>query len=315
MDLSTQTPVEIDTELARLYGQQIDAGLAYNRALDGVHYAADDQYHARYNSRSGWKMTSDEAIDAASQVANGETYKASQAQRALDSLNIAESKVAEISMAMAPLNAEFNRRRWTRAFLVQANNGHVHSSMGCSTCFDTTQYAWMFEYSGQDESEIVEAAGEKACTICYPSAPVDVLKRPTKMFGPDQIAAKVAREERAAAKVARDAKKIAKGLTADGSEFVVHYTEKNAGGHERDADGKSIYVRRDRARREFFKTEQSAVQWVVQNVTWNGWNTDEADGFRQVIEAVATKHGKSVEAVTEEILAKVAAKAKRDSRY
>src|SRR5699024_12010413 len=64
------------------------------------------------------------------------------------------------------------RGGWNRAFLVAGANGHVHSSTSCSTCHPTTQYAWMTDYSGADEDTIVADAGYRACTVCYPSAPV-----------------------------------------------------------------------------------------------------------------------------------------------
>ena len=315
MDLKTATPVEVDTVLYRLYREEGTAKHDVGVAHDSLHYAAGDKRErSKYAGLPMWKMTTEEALAAATEIAKGKYYDATQAQKAISQYNDAVVALDKVRDAMKPLNAEFRRRPWTRAFLVQNAGGHVHSSMSCSTCFPTTWYAWMVDYSGKDETEIVEAAGEAACTICYPSAPVDVLKRPTRMFGPDQIAAQAARDERAAAKAVRDAKKIAKGLTPDGSEFVVTYTEQHAPGWERDRDGKQVHVYRDRTRNEFFKTEQSAVQWVVQYALWNGWEDDKAEGFRQVIEAVATKHGKSVEQVTEEIKAKMVAKAKRDSR-
>ena len=53
---------------------------------------------------------------------------------------------------------------------------------------------------------------------CFSSAPVDVLKRPSKLEGPAQAAAREAAAERAAEKAARDAKKAEKAITnPDGS--------------------------------------------------------------------------------------------------
>lgn len=76
--------------------------------------------------------------------------------------------------------------RWTRAFLVDGSDGHVHSSMQCSSCYPTTQFVWLPQYSGADEREIVEAAGRSACTRCYPTAPVDVLSRPSTITNPNR---------------------------------------------------------------------------------------------------------------------------------
>ena len=315
MDLTTQTPVEIDTELYRLYRLESAARNKVESVADYLHYLVKDKKsRGKFSGMPFWEMTMDEVVVAATELAQQVHYNARQAQEHLDQFAAAQKVHHDVREAQVPLNAEYRRRPWSRAFLVQNTGGHVHSSMSCSTCFPTTEFAWMVAFSGKPESEIVEAAGEAACTVCYPSAPVDVLKRPTRMFGPDQIAAREAREKRAAEKAVRDAKKVEKGLTPDGSEFVVTYTEKGAPGWERNDSGQQVHVYRDRTRREFFKTEMAAVQWVVRYATWHGWDADEAEGFQQVIEAVAAKHGKTVDQVTEEIKAKMVAKVKRDNR-
>lgn len=149
-----------------------------------------------------------------------------------------EEKVAEYEAKIADLRKqkealreeskkyedEYERRgRWTRAFIVTNANGHVHSSMDCSTCRLTTQYAWLTEYSGKDEDEIVSDAGERACTVCYPSAPVEVRESATKIFTPQEKEAKRARAEREAKRAAREAKKAAGRISnPDGSPLVLH---------------------------------------------------------------------------------------------
>lgn len=69
--------------------------------------------------------------------------------------------------------AELSYDGWSRFFLVQASNGHIHRDMACSTCFPTTQYAWLPELSGLGEAAAVEEYGAILCSICYPSAPVE----------------------------------------------------------------------------------------------------------------------------------------------
>ena len=120
----------------------------------------------------------------------------------------------------APYDAEFRARGgWTRAFLVTNAGGHVHNTMRCSSCFATTQFAWLPEYSGDSEEIMVEDAGESCCTICFPSAPVDVLNRPSKIELPERKAARLEREK---AKAERDAKKLATGiLTPEGEEVRI----------------------------------------------------------------------------------------------
>lgn len=62
---------------------------------------------------------------------------------------------------------------WPRFFLVTSSNGHVHSSLWCSTTYPTTQWAWLPELSGLSEAEAVADQGSILCSICFPSAPVE----------------------------------------------------------------------------------------------------------------------------------------------
>ena len=52
-----------------------------------------------------------------------------------------------------------------------------------------------------------------------------------------------------------------------------------------------------RIRTERFKTEQAAIQWVVQYVCWGDDldTSDKALGYAQVVEAVAAKHGQTLD--------------------
>ena len=99
---------------------------------------------------------------------------------------------------------------WNRFYLVVSSQGHVHSSTHCSSCFDTTAFAWLTEYSGMGYPELVELAGERACTVCFPDAPVTDRE---SMLAPDVKS----REEKAAAAAAREAKRNA----ADAAKVVV----------------------------------------------------------------------------------------------
>lgn len=67
---------------------------------------------------------------------------------------------------------EENYTGWARYFLVTSSAGHVHSSMGCSTCNSRTTYAPVVALSESTEAEAVEMLGETLCTVCFPSAPV-----------------------------------------------------------------------------------------------------------------------------------------------
>lgn len=96
------------------------------------------------------------------------------------------------------LDAIAQAGRWSRFVLVPG--GHLHRGFYCPTLHSTTVTGLMPEYSGADEAEIVDLAGEVACTVCFPSAPVD---RPTRI--PSLVAEREAREAAAAEKAAKKA--------------------------------------------------------------------------------------------------------------
>lgn len=168
-NIHTATPVQIDTELAAAWAD-------YYREIDSA------ERYAKY-------------------AETNDTYaeKAAAHREAADAI---------IEGPIAILNAEFTRRGgWTRAYLVVNNGtGHVHSSTRCSTTYATTRFAWMIDYADHTQADIIAAAGERACTICYPDAPVDA--KGTKMFSADEITAQKNREAREAKRAAAEAAKI-----------------------------------------------------------------------------------------------------------
>lgn len=193
-DIATATPAQIDTRLADLVEAH---AIASDRADRYAKLAAKATF-----SRESYQEDADE-------------YAA-----------IAAGLEPEISA----LSAEFIfRGGWTRAFLAVTNGsgGHVHRTRQCSTCNNgqyATSFAWVTEFSGHDEDEIVAAAGERACTVCYPSAPVEVLNRPTSIFTADE-------KRKAEEKAAREAKKAAAAaatITDPVTGEVIYKTERAA---------------------------------------------------------------------------------------
>ena len=174
--LSTMTPVEIDTILAEIWGR-------INAVTDRIMDQQAKIRTAKKGLRMGYKHYADVIPAAEAKI---EALKA---------------EMAPIRAEAAPFEAEYASRPWTRAFLVTNNNGHVHKDMHCGTCFVTTQYAWMIDYSGKNEAEIVADAGCMACTVCFPSAPVETLALPTKMFASPEAKAKA--EKKAAAEASK----------------------------------------------------------------------------------------------------------------
>lgn len=204
------TPVQIDEMVQAVDDEQFRLQAAVSRAYDLVHTAVGD---SRRSARRGaqWSMTREEAYTAAAFATDDK------AALALGRLAQFRHQLELIDGIRGTLAEEFTRRGgWERAFLVEGPTGHVHRSRRCSTCNrgeSPTRFVWKTEYSGRTETEIVEAAGERACTTCYPSAPVDVLKRPTRMFGPNEIKAQAEREERRRRLEARSAAAAAKAIT------------------------------------------------------------------------------------------------------
>lgn len=169
-DLAKATPSEIDAELARLDFEYAKASNALHRLVKWIESLTDDGHRRELLSR----------------------------------MEAARRAIADCENAARPLDAEFKRRGgWTRAWLVLASGGHVHRTTECRTCFPTTKFAWLTQLSGQDEVKIVEQAGEAACTECYPSAPVDVRNRPSRIRTPEQLAREVEKAERAKIKAAK----------------------------------------------------------------------------------------------------------------
>ena len=91
-----------------------------------------------------------------------------------------EAEIVEAEAALAWCRAvieageEVYRERgtWKRYYLVVSSIGHVHRERHCPSCYYSTEYAWLTELSDCVESEMIEAWGEKACTVCFPEAPV-----------------------------------------------------------------------------------------------------------------------------------------------
>ena len=145
---------------------------------------------------------------------------------------------------LVELRAIYAEHQWSRFFLVVISNGHIHSTMGCGTCFPTTQFRWVTSLSGQTEAEAVAELGEILCSICYPSAP-------SAWTDGESRATIEARAERAAKKAAAAAKKIEKALIP----------EDVTGGY-RTAKGDRL------------TTTHAAKQWLTSYYDWKGYGGD-----------------------------------------
>jgi hypothetical protein len=183
-------------------------------------------------------------------------------QKAVEKITGIKVEIAKVNIEIAGLNKIYNQDPWTRAFLVINSNGHVHSSMDCNTCFATTRYNWLIQYSNDDEKTIVEDAGQDACTVCYPSAPAEVLNRPSRIVTADKIAKAQAKAEREAKKAEKIAKEKANAPTKSG-EF--------------------LYFKQGRYT-QVIKTERTAVTEWLNNQYWilNSNNPESQESKKQV---------------------------------
>lgn len=171
------TPVEIDTALADLW----------------TRWSRVDNQVASYRKASADPFT---------------------AKRYANRLAEAESECRTLKAEIRELEALYTG--WSRFFLVTNTNGHIHSSMNCSTCYLSTTFSWLPQLSGSTERDAVEECGEILCSVCFPSAPV------AWTTGVSKTAA-ATKDARATAKAAQQAKKLAKALLPDGSVLVIHY--------------------------------------------------------------------------------------------
>lgn len=205
--------VETDTALAALYEQvaKVQQSLAWK--MDELHRQAGDEKQHRFSGP--WRMTENEVLDFDAS-ALPEWAQRSFA-KALAEYEEATTKLGGLYAEIRVLDQVWrDNGMWHRYFLVTNTNGHVHRDQSCSTCFPTTQYAWLVDLADCDEEQMVADYGELACTVCFPNAPS------FKGFGDgtSSIArlSQAEKDAKAAAKAAKAAAKEAKAIySPDGS--------------------------------------------------------------------------------------------------
>jgi hypothetical protein len=200
-DPTTMTPVEIDTVLYENYEQQM------RKQIDIGYKVAEIE---RYDRKLAIAMAAPADLTTSAKVAR----LREQISTLRDELAELQQQLRDLGAATAPYQVEYINRPWNRYFLVKNVNGHVHRGMDCSTCFDSTMYAWLVELADCDEDAMVEEWGERACTVCFPSAPTNPLfNRPARID-------REAQEARDAEKATKAAAKAEKAITdVDGSEL------------------------------------------------------------------------------------------------
>lgn len=90
-----------------------------------------------------------------------------------DQVAAADEAIERERQILAPFDEEWDRRGgWSRAWLCNSHNGHIHRSHGCPSLKPgRTMVSWLPELSGASDDDIIAQAGHTACTKCYPDAP------------------------------------------------------------------------------------------------------------------------------------------------
>lgn len=154
----------------------------------------------------------------------GRAYEAYQLPELRERLEMAVAAVEATRLEAEPFQAEWRKRHgWSRFYLVTNGNGHVHCTTGCSTCYPTTQFAWLVELAGKTQTEMVAEFGEVACSICFPSAPSEYARlKAAGLLTANERRTAAEKAEIAAEKAAKRAAKEAKAITApDGSRLQI----------------------------------------------------------------------------------------------
>lgn len=177
--------VETDTALSDLYVEQYRLTARLNAIISDLHRHAGHHHQFISRNRGVWvkarnDMTRVGAFEAVAgtqaNVANPNTvpWEITSANRSLAAYTETLQAIDANHASISKLNMVWaNNGRWSRFFLVTSSAGHIHSTMNCSTCRPTTEFAWLPTVSGLTEVEAVAEHGPMLCSVCFPSAPVE----------------------------------------------------------------------------------------------------------------------------------------------
>ena len=298
------TPPAIDEELAGYYGERREQERKMWALQAGI---KDVETFKRVGKRWGYRTYNDPDAEIA---------------KLTEKIVPLVGLIQEIdTYKIDPIAQEFKARGgWTRFFLVTSSGGgHVHKSMSCSSCNYRTNFIWLTKESGKNEAEIVEKAGDGACTICWNSAPVADKRNPRpNPYEDPQVTAN--RAEKKAAKDAKAAKELINGIrTPEGEELREAPDYKPDGSiqfrgqlikTERSAEIKGVDHLNDLLWREF---RQGSDPAYVNRVP-SAYEIREEQTYMNIVNALASKRGQTVDEVRELLAAKAAARFKRDNR-
>lgn len=184
---------EIDVVLAGLYGDQVAVEQRLAGRREQMHVMAGDrrQFTGRGQART-WKMSFGSAMQYCQLQAQAgrQDYQA-----ALDGWTKLIGEQGMIRAARQGLEALYLAAPWSRFFEVANPDGHIHRSMGCSTCWPTTVFTWHPELSGLTVDEAVAQLGPFLCQVCFPAAKAEHKRERREFRQADREARRAARDE------------------------------------------------------------------------------------------------------------------------
>ena len=187
VEITHEKAVEIDTELADLYTERAKRQNVLSDTRQSLHYAL--RINKTKQGRSWvWPFSLNEVVaKAEAKLAEGwSTYDADRVRKMIDNIPAAQAAVNEVTVKIDALEALHDEHQWSRFFLVNNTNGHIHSSMSCSTCNWRTSFSWLPTLSGLTEKDAVDAHGCILCSVCFPSAPTEWTVGNVKEADPNQ---------------------------------------------------------------------------------------------------------------------------------
>lgn len=280
-NIFTASPAEIDTEIARLQGQISN----YSAMIARNHSAIQE-----------------------------ETLPAATRARLLDVIDEASGKRSVLSHLVYALQSEHSRRGgWARYYVVDNNNGHLHTHTSCKNTYDTTAWVWMPLMSGLTKAEAVELGGKLTCLSCFPEFRTEIEQGREPRFETPRM--KKTREEREAIAAKKAAEKATKGITTPEGGELLDVTDTRDGGWRETSDVIKTAVT---AQRKASDAAFSLYFYNVKHPASSGENHPQTAAWeellRRCVEALAARDGKTVEVLRAEIQKKVEAKYRREYR-
>lgn len=174
MNLATATPVEIDTELARLHGELGTLDQRLTMVAKAAH-SLNSEKPVRHGRKYVYDRNIDETLNELALKLADDQFPSWDKGNVTDCINEYGDLSRKFDATQAQIQAidvEYNGRPWSRFIAVEG--GHIHSSRFCEggTIRVTTRIGWHPELSGKSQAEAVDLLGELLCTHCFPDAPV-----------------------------------------------------------------------------------------------------------------------------------------------